>query len=156
MLDRVDVELMSMSSHALSLLQIVTGMLCAGAAFGVLLTTMLVRGTLDRPGGLDARFDLVYTDRTYILASILASIGALASLWQNIGIFIVFVAVAGSFQIAEHWLLPRMRQAVAAGEALPMTGTRFRFEFLQAACLLLVFCILSMPPLITLARVYGL
>jgi hypothetical protein len=145
-----------MAPHAFGLLQILTGMLCAAAAFGVLLTTMLVRGNARKIEGLDARFDLVYTDRTYVLASILASVGALASLRQNLSIFILFASVAISFQIAEHWLLPRMRRALVAGEALPMTRTRSRFELVQAACLFTAFCILAMPPLMTLARVYGL
>ena len=142
--------------QAFGLLQILTGMLCAAAAFGVLLTTMLVRGNASKIEGLDARFDLVYTDRTYVLASILASVGALASLRQNFSIVLLFAVVALSFQIAEHWLLPKMRQALVAGEALPLIRTRARFELLQAACLLMAFCILAMPPLITLARVYGL
>jgi hypothetical protein len=152
MLGRVDQELTALSSQAFGLLQ---GMLCAAAAFGVLLTTMLVRGNFGKRQGLDARFDLVYTDRTYILASVLASLGALASFRQNLSIFMIFVAVAAAFQIAEHWLLPRMRQALAAGEPLPMTAMRARFELLQAACLFLAFCILAMPPLIALAQVYG-
>jgi hypothetical protein len=144
------------SPQAFSLLQILTGMLCAAAAFGALLTTMLVRGNARITEGLDARFDLAYTDRTYGLASILASIGALASLRQSLSLFILFAAVAVAFQIAEHWLLPRMQQALVAGEALPMMQTRARFELVQAACLLTAFCILAMPPLMTLARVYGL
>jgi hypothetical protein len=150
-----------MSSNALGLIQILTGMLCAAAAFGVLLTTMLVRGNFQRltNDGSDtfaARFDLLYTDRTYLLASIMASVGALASFRQNMGVFVMFVVIAVSFQIAEHWLLPKMRNAAAQGLALPMLATRARFELLQAACLLMVFGNLAMPPLITLVRVYGL
>jgi hypothetical protein len=156
-----------MSSSSISLLQILTGMLCAGAAFGVLLSMMLVRGNLQhfafaKPNILpqsssdSALFDINYTDKTYLLTSILASIGALVSFKQNIGVFVMFVTIAVSFQIAEHWLLPRMRQAAQQGLDIPMKGTRARFELLQAACLLFVFINLTMPPLVTLVRIHGL
>jgi hypothetical protein len=152
-----------MSTNAFSLFQILTGMLCSAAAFGVLLSMMLVRGNLRRAAGGAVRsereialFDMIYTDKTYLLASIMASIGALTSFKQNIGVFVMFVVVAVSFQIAEHWLLPRMRLAAQQGLEIPMTGTRARFELLQATCLLLVFGNLAMPPLITLVRIHGL
>jgi hypothetical protein len=156
-----------MSPSTISLLQILIGMLCSGAAFGVLLSMMLVRGNLQRvsyaqsDGTLQssrdiALFDITYTDKTYLLTSIMASIGALASFKQNMGVFVMFLVIAISFQIAEHWMLPRMRQAAKEGLDMPMTGTRARFEFLQASCLLFVFGNLTMPPLVTLVRVHGL
>jgi hypothetical protein len=155
-----------MSHNAISLLQILTGMLCSGAAFGVLLSMMLVRGNLKifayaNDGLSQARhdtalFDILYTDKTYLLTSILASIGALSSFQQNKGVFVMFVGIAISFQIAEHWLLPRMRQAAQQGLDIPMRGTRARFELLQATCLLFVFGNLTMPPLVTLVNIYGL
>jgi hypothetical protein len=156
-----------MSSNTASLFQIMSGMLCSAAAFGVLLSMMFVRGTVQRAAnsasGSNARsesdialFDLLYTDKTYLLASIMASIGALCSFKLNIGVFAMFVIVAVSFQIAEHWLLPKMRLAAQQGQALPMVDTRRRFEFLQAMCLLLVFGNLAMPPLLILVRIHGL
>jgi hypothetical protein len=151
----VDQELTQMSSAAWSILQIVVAVLCAATAFGVLLTTMLVRTNQRFADQQGAQFDIAYTERTYSLASILASIGALASFQYSLGTFASFIGVAISFQIAEHWLLPSMRAAANAGEAMPMTGVRSRFELLQAACLIIIFSQVSMPPLFTLARVYG-
>lgn len=145
-----------MSANAWTVLQIVIALLCAASAFGVVLTAMLVRGKLSVDNPQSAVFDVAHTDRVYLLASILASIGALSSFSHQWGVFASFVGVAVSFQIAEHWLLPKMRRAAEAGQALPMTGTRARLELLQAACLALIFFKLGMPPLITLANVYGL
>jgi len=145
-----------MTGNATSLALILTGMLCASAAFGVLLTTMLVRGNLRLLEGQGAVSDMIYTDKTYSLTSILASIGAVVSLRHNIGVAVSFLGVAIAFQIAEHWLLPQMRMAAQSGQSLPLLPTRARFEFFQAVCLLLVFANLAMPPLITLVRVHGL
>jgi hypothetical protein len=151
----VDQELIIMSPIAWSILQIIVAVLCAAAAFGVLLTTMLVRTNQRFADQQGAQFDVAYTERTYSLASIMASIGALASFQNSLGTFASFVGVAVSFQIAEHWLLPAMRAAAEAGESMPMVGVRSRFELLQAACLIVIFSQVSMPPLFTLARVYG-
>jgi hypothetical protein len=145
-----------MTGNATSLALILIGMLCASAAFGVLLTTMLVRGNLLHLEGQGSAPDLIYTDKTYLLASIMTSIGAVVSLRHNVGVAISFVGVAVAFQIAEHWLLPQMRKAAQAGQSLPLISTRARFELFQAICLLLVFANLAMPPLITLVRVHGL
>jgi hypothetical protein len=151
----VDQELIIMSPAAWSILQIAVSVLCAAAAFGVLLSTMLVRTNQRFSSEQGAQFDVAYTERTYGLASILASIGALASFQHSLGTFASFVGVAISFQIAEHWLLPNMRAAADSGETMPMVGVRSRFELLQAACLIIIFSQVSMPPLFTLARVYG-
>lgn len=144
-----------MSSAAWSILQIGVAVLCAAAAFGVLLTTMLVRTSPQFAQQQGAQFDIAYTERTYNLASILASIGALASFQVSLGTFASFIGVAVSFQIAEIWLLPNMRTAAEAGETMPMLAVRSRFELLQAACLIIIFSQSALPPLVTLARVYG-
>ncbi len=145
-----------MSSSAWAVLQIMTALLCAATAFGVMLTTTLVRGRLPVEHPQSPLFDIAHTDRTYQLASIIASIGAIASFKHNWGVFASFLGVAISFQLAEHFMLPRMRDAAIAGEALPFRGTRDRLELLQAACLALIFFKLGMPPLIMLANIYGL
>jgi len=145
-----------MSPNAWAVLQIVTALLCAATAFGVMLTTMLVRGRLPVEHPQSPIFDIAHTDRTYQLASIIASIGAMASFQHSWGTFASFLGVAISFQIAEHFMLPRMREAASSGEELPYKGARDRLELLQTACLALIFFKLGMPPLITLANIYGL
>jgi hypothetical protein len=145
-----------MTASAWSVLQLITALLCAGMAFGVLLTTMFVRGKLPFDHPQSALFDLAYTDRTYQLASIIASIGAMAAISQGWGLFGSFVAVAVAFQVAEHLLLPRMRAALDQGVEIPLRGTRARFELLQTALLAVIFFKMGMPPLITLASIYGL
>ena len=145
-----------MSSSAWAVLQVVTALLCAATAFGVMLTTMLVRGRLPVDHPQSPIFDVAHTDRTYQLASIIASIGAMASFPHSWGTFASFLGVAISFQIAEHFMLPRMREAASSGEELPYKGARDRLELLQTACLALIFFKLGMPPLITLATIYGL
>jgi hypothetical protein len=137
-------------------MQMLGAVLCAASAFGVLLTLMLVRGNTQAAGPEGAVYDIAFTDKTYLVASIIASIGALLSFRFSTGTFLAFLCVAISFQIAEHWLLPRLRAAAERGEALPLTGIRARFELVQIACLSMVFFNISMPPMMTLARVYGL
>ncbi|MGL4636289.1 MAG: hypothetical protein ACRCWF_09930 [Beijerinckiaceae bacterium] len=146
---------MGLSNH-FAVMQLLGSALCAAAAFGVLLTMMLVRGNTRAAGQEGAVYDIAFTDKTYLIASILASIGALLSYRFSVGTFAAFVCVAISFQIAEHWLIPRLQAAAERGDTLPLTGARARFELVQAACLALVFFNISMPPLIILARVYGL
>ncbi len=145
-----------MSATAWNVLMMVTAAFAASASLGVLLTNMVARGGL-AAGNADAlRFDLTYTDRTYVLASVLCSIGAMAALKFSVATFGAFVMLALSLQIAEHWLLPRMRAAVDTGADIPHQGTRTRFELLLFLGLAFIFGNLSFPPLITLARVYGL
>lgn len=145
-----------LNSNQFLVMQMLGAVLCAASAFGVLLTLLLVRGNMRTAGAAGAVYDIAFTDRTYLVASIIASIGALLSYRFSLGTFLAFLCVAISFQIAEHWLLPRLRMAAERGEALPLTGARARFELAQIACLVAVFCNISMPPMMTLARVYGL
>jgi hypothetical protein len=145
-----------MSGNAWLILQIMISLLAAASAFGVLLSAMLMRGRLATDYPQSAVFDIAHTDRSYQIASIIASIGALASYQHSTGAFASFIGVAVSFQIAEHWMLPRMHEAAVTGSDMPFRGVRARLELLQVACLALLFFKLGMPPLITLANVYGL
>jgi hypothetical protein len=115
-------------------------------------------GAGEAPGrkSRDGNLRYAHTDRTYQLATILASIGALAAFPFSWGTFAGFIAVAVSFQIAENFMLPAMRRAAETGEEMPYKGTRSRLELLQAAFLAVIFFKTSMPPLLTLASVYGI
>jgi hypothetical protein len=145
-----------MAAASWTVIQIVVSLLCAAAAFGVVLTTILVRGKAPTTSPEYALFDIAHTDRTYQLATILASIGALAAFPYSWGTFAGFIAVAVSFQIAESCMLPAMRKAAATGADMPYKGTRARLELLQAAFLAMIFFKTSMPPLLTLASIYGI
>jgi len=145
-----------MHSNAWMVLQVATAMLCAAAAFGVVLSAMMTRGRLVTEGPEVAAFEIAQTDRAYQLASMLASVGAMASMLHNKGAFAAFLGVAVSFQVAEHWLIPRMKAAAAAGADLPHLGARARLELIQAAALALIFVNLGIPPLATLANIHGL
>jgi hypothetical protein len=145
-----------MAAASWTVLQITISLLCAAAAFGVVLTTMLVRGKLPVAHPDTAVYDIAHTDRTYQLATVLASIGALAAFPFSWGTFAGFIAVAVSFQIAESFMLPAMRKAAESGSEMPYKGTRSRLELLQAAFLAVIFFKTSMPPLLTLASVYGI
>ena len=145
-----------MAAASLTVIQITVSLLCAAAAFGVVLTTMLVRGKLPVAYPEAAIYDIAHTDRTYQLATILASIGALAAFPFSWGTFAGFIAVAVSFQIAESFMLPAMRKAAETGGEMPYKGTRSRLELLQAAFLAVIFFKTSMPPLLTLASIYGI
>ncbi len=145
-----------MHPNAWLVLQMAAAMLCAAAAFGVLLSAMMLRGRLPVDHPHSALYEITHSDRAYQLASILASAGAMASLLHSKGAFAGFLGVAISLQLAEHWLIPRMRAAVAAGADLPYRGVRTRMELVQAAALGLIFVNLGIPPLVTLANIYGL
>ncbi len=150
-----------MPSAAWTVIQIVVALLCAASAFGVVLTTMLVRGKFATSHfpishAQAAAYDIAHTDRTYQLVTIIASIGAIAAFPFSWGTFAGFIAVAVSFQIAESFMLPSMRKAAESGEPMPYRGTRSRLELLQAAFLAVIFFKTSMPPLLTLASIYGL
>ncbi|MGL4242957.1 MAG: hypothetical protein ACRCTI_17730 [Beijerinckiaceae bacterium] len=140
----------------LAIAQLVTVMLCASAAFGVLLSTMLVRGRLHEIGAEGPLHDLAFSEKAYVAASTLCAIGALAAVNVNWGSFAILLLAAGAFMIADHALVPRMRSAIAEGRAVPHTVARARFELLVAACLFVVFWKTAAPPLIILARVYGI
>jgi hypothetical protein len=138
----------------LMVLQITFGALSAALALGLVLALHLLRGRLGFAA--DPRIDVTVSDRAYLAGSLLASFGAIMSLSASFGVFVGFVCVAAAFLVAEQLLIPRMRAAAEADAPLPMRAARARFELLQAGLLLLIFTQISMPPLITLARVYGL
>jgi hypothetical protein len=145
-----------MHPNAWVVLQMAMAMLCAAAAFGVLLSAMMLRGRLPVDHPQSALFEVMQSDRAYQLASILASAGAMASLLHSKGAFAGFLSVAISLQLAELWLVPRMREAAAAGAEMPYRGVRTRMELIQAAALALIFVNLGLPPLVVLANIYGL
>jgi hypothetical protein len=137
-------------------LQMTLVMMCAATAFGILLANMLVRGRLHGPRGDSALNDLAFTEKSYAAVSIILSVAAFAAISFSWGSFALFVSVAIALQIAEHWMLPSMRRAAESGTDLPYVATRLRFEVLLATCLMVAFWKTAMPPLMTLARVYGL
>ncbi len=143
-------------SQFVAILQIVTVMLCTAVAFGILLSTMLVRGRLHAIGNEGPLHDLAFTEKAYLAAAVFCAAGAIAAINMSWGSFAMFLAIAISLQIADHMLLPRMRAAQASGEPLPHTATRARFEILAAACLIVIFWKTAVPPLVTLAVTYGI
>jgi hypothetical protein len=145
-----------MAAASWTVIQIVISLLCAAAAFGVVLTAILVRGKVPMTNPESVLYDIAHTDRTYQLATILASVGALAAFPFSWGTFAGFIVVAVSFQIAESFMLPAMRRAAEIGGEMPYKGTRSRLELLQAAFLAMIFFKTSMPPLLTLASIYGI
>jgi len=165
MVDKAKPELTLMSLAAVNanvwvILQMALAMLFAAAAFGVVLSAMMLRSRLPAGQPLAGAFDIAaleisHTERAYQLASILASAGAMASLLHAKGAFAAFVGVAVSFQLAEHWLIPRLKAAAADG-GRHYIGVRARMEMIQAAALALIFVNLGVPPLVTLANIYGL
>ena len=145
-----------MHPNAWVVLQMATAMLCAAAAFGVLLSAMAMRVRLAVDHPQTALFEVMQSDRAYQLASILSSAGAMASLLHSKSAFAGFLGVAISLQMAEFWLIPRMKAAAAAGAEMPCRGVRARMELIQAAALALIFINLGIPPLVILANIYGL
>jgi hypothetical protein len=139
-----------------AILQIVTVLLCTAVAFGILLSTMLVRGRLHAIGSEGPLHDLAFTEKAYVAAAVFCAVGAIAAINMSWGSFALFLSVAGSLQLADHILLPRMRAGQAEGRAMPLTGARFRFEFLAAMCLMVIFWKTAVPPLVTLALTYGI
>jgi hypothetical protein len=139
-----------------AILQIMTVMLCAAAAFGVLLSTMLVRGRLHQIGAEGPLHDLAFSEKAYVAASVLCGVGAIAAVNFSWGSFAILLFVTIAFMIADQLLVPRMRRAIAEARPVPHTGARARFELLAAACLFMVFWKTAAPPLVMLARVYGL
>lgn len=145
-----------MHPSAWIVLQIAIAILCAASAFGVLLSAMMLRGRLPAHLPEALQYELAHSDRAYQLASIIASAGAMASMMHNKGAFAGFLGVAVSLQLAEHWLVPRMKAAVEMGADMPYRGVRTRMELVQTAALAMIFINLGIPPLVTLANVYGL
>jgi hypothetical protein len=143
-------------SQFVAILQIVTVMLCTAVAFGILLSTMLVRGRLHAIGKEGPLHDLAFTEKAYVAAAMFCAAGAIAAINMSWGSFALSLGVAASLQLADHILLPRMRAAQAAGEPLPHAGARARVELLAAACLMIIFWKTAVPPLVTLALTYGI
>jgi hypothetical protein len=145
-----------LGSQLVAIFQLVAVMMCTAVAFGLLLSTMLVRGKLHSAGPDAARYDIAFTEKAYLAASAFCAVGAMAAISRSWGSFALFVAVAASFQLADHLLVPRMRLAQEEGRALPLTGVRSRFELVAAACLFFIFWKTAYPPLATLAQIYGI
>jgi hypothetical protein len=143
-------------SQVIVIVQIVTVLLCTAVAFGLLLSTMLVRGKLHAIGSEGPLHDIAFTEKAYVAASLFCGVGCLASLGLSWGTFAVFMSVGAAFMIADQYLVPRMRQAISAGRPVPLTGARARFELMAATSLFLVFWKTAVPPLVTLAMVYGI
>jgi hypothetical protein len=140
----------------MSAFQVVVGAMCAAATFGMILTLIAARGKLIGAGDTGIVYDIAFTDRIYLIGSVLVSLGAIAVTPDRFGVFATLVGAAISLQIAEHFLLPRMKQAADAGQPVPFRGTRRRFELMIAITLMLVFTSLTLPPLQFIAARFGL
>jgi hypothetical protein len=144
------------SGQVVAIVQIISVMMCAAVAFGILLSIMLVRGKLHQVGTEGPLHDLAFTEKAYVAASTLCGMGAIAAIGVGWGTFVSFLTVAGSFMVADQMLVPPMRKAIAEGRPMPHAGTRARFELLAAVCLFVVFWKTAAPPLVMLARIYGI
>jgi hypothetical protein len=138
------------------ILQLVLMMLCAAVAFGLLISIMLVRGRLHTLGAEGPLHDIAFTEKAYVAAATFCAGGAVAALGLNWSSFAVFILVGAACLVADNFLLPGMRKAVNEQQAMPMTGTRARFELLAASCLFVLFWKTAVPPLVTLSLVYGI
>lgn len=143
-------------SQFIIIIQLVTIMLCTAVAFGILLSTMLVRGKLHGIGREGPLHDIAFTEKAYVSAAIFCGVGAIASINLSWGTFFLFLGIAGALQVADNSLLPPMRTAHEDGQPLPMTGTRARFELIATASLFFIFWKTAVPPLVTLALTYGI
>jgi hypothetical protein len=143
-------------SQLIVIVQLVTVMLCTSVAFGLLLSVMLVRGRLHALGGEGPLHDLAFTEKAYVAAASFCAVGAIAAINMSWGSFAMFLAIAVSLQMADNFLLPKMRAAEAECPADAHSGTRLRFEVLAAGCLFFLFWKTAVPPLVTLALTYGI
>jgi hypothetical protein len=143
-------------AQVIAIIQLVSVMLCTAVAFGLLLSTMLVRGRLHSVGSEGLIHDLAFTEKTYVATSAFCAMGALASVSQSWGTFALFLAVAASLNLADQILLPPMRRAAAQGGEPPHVNTRARFELLASACLFFIFWKTAVPPLVILSQIYGI
>jgi hypothetical protein len=143
-------------SQMITILQIVTVMMCTAVACGVLLSTMLVRGRLHALGKEGALHDLAFTEKAYVIAATFCAVGAIAAINMSWGSFALFLGIAAALHLADQMILPPMRSAEASGEPLPYVATRFRFEILATASLFFIFWKTAVPPLVTLALTYGI
>jgi hypothetical protein len=143
-----------MSMQATILLMSLATLACA-AAIGVTLGVTTMRRALGRHALADGRLaDLDQTDQGYLLASALASVAAFAAFRVDYSVFLLLVSCSAIFLMAEHVILPRLKRDAEAGLP-PARDFRTTFEMAQALLLLLAFFMLTLPPLSTLARVWG-
>ncbi len=143
-------------NQVIAIFQLVSVMMCAAVAFGLLISTMLVRGKLHKVGQEGPLHDIAFTESAYVAAATMCALAAIASINISWGTFALCLSIAVSLMIADTILVPRMREAIAASREVPYTGTRLRFEVLAAASLFFVFWKTAVPPLLTLAQIYGL
>jgi hypothetical protein len=139
-----------------TILLITLATLATAAALGVTLGVQIFRRAVRRFALPEGRLvDLAQTEQGYLLASALSSLAAFAAFRIDGVVFGVLLTVAASFLMAEHVILPRMREAAEAGgdAGRDVRGT---FEAIQSLTLLLAFFLLTLPPLATLARVWGI
>jgi hypothetical protein len=143
-------------SQVVAIIQLVGIMLCTAVAFGIILSTMLVRGRLHDVGVEGPIHDIAFTEKAYVAASVFCAVGAIAAISISWGTFAMFLAVAVSLNLADQMMVPAMKQAAAEGRSMPHSATRLRFELLSACCLFFIFWKTAVPPLVTLALNYGL
>jgi hypothetical protein len=143
-------------SQLVAIIQLVTIMLCTAVAFGLLLSTIMVRGRLHAVGSEGPLHDIAFSEKVYVAAATFCAIGAVASIQVSWGTFALFLGVAASLHLADLKLLAPMRDAHIAGQPVPYTGTRARLELLAGSCLFFIFWKTAVPPLITLALIYGI
>jgi hypothetical protein len=142
--------------QVVTIIQLISVMLAAAVAFGIMLSLMMVRGKLHDIGIEGPLHDIAFTERAYVAAATLCGMGAIASIGVGWGAFAIFVTVGAAFLVADNNLVPPMRQAIAEGRPVPNAGARSRFELIAAICLFFVFWTTAAPPLVMLARVYGI
>jgi hypothetical protein len=143
-----------MSMQATILLMSIATLACA-AAIGVTIGVSTLRRAMAGHALAGGRvLDLDQTERGYLLASALASVAAFAAFRVDYGVFLLLVACSAAFLMAEHVILPRLKRGAEAGLP-PKRDLRNTFEMAQALLLLMAFFLLTLPPLATLARVWG-
>jgi hypothetical protein len=143
-------------SQVVQIIQILSVMLCTAVAFGLLLSTMLVRGRLHSLGAEGPLHDVAFTERAHVAAAMFCAVGAIASVNLSWGTFAMFLGVAASLHLMDQALVPAMRRAAEAGAPVPHAGARARVEIVASACLFLIFWKTAVPPLVTLAMTYGI
>jgi hypothetical protein len=129
--------------------------LAAAAALGVTIGLTTMRRTMaavGMPQGVAIELD--QTEQAYLLASALTSVAAFAAFRVDLMAFFILTVSAASFLAAEHVMVPRMRRSLAS-DGVVGRDARTTFEMAQAMVLLTAFFMLTLPPLTTLARVWG-
>jgi hypothetical protein len=143
-------------SQLVAIIQLVTIMLCTAVAFGLLLAAIMVRGSLQTLGGEGPAQDIAFTERVYVAAATFCAVGAVAAINISWGTFALFLAIAGSLHLADQKLLSAMREHREPGTPSRHNAIRARFEILAATCLFFIFWKTAVPPLLTLAVIYGI